>query len=270
MENIKKLSNLHTHTTYSDGHGTIEENIESAIEKGFCSIGISDHSYAEYDDASMRLGTEENYRSEVRKAAEKYAEEIDVFCGLELDSHSVCNREDYDYIIASVHAVKVGEKRCTIDYSKERQAQVIKKYFGGDELSFAKAYYNELLRHVTETKPDIVGHFDLLTKYDTINEDSAEYREVALSTLREIMKTCRRFEVNTGAMARGYKKTPYPARFILEEILRLGGDVIISSDSHRAEQIDFAFDEAAKLLKDVGFTHVDRLTRDGFVKEKIL
>ena len=44
-----RYSNLHTHTTYSDGKHTIRENIESAIEKQMLSIGISDHSYTDFD-----------------------------------------------------------------------------------------------------------------------------------------------------------------------------------------------------------------------------
>jgi len=75
--------------------------------------------------------------------------------------------------------------------------------------------------------------------------------------------------VNTGAMARGYKTTPYPARFILEEIKSLGGSVILSSDCHDADKLTFAFDESVKLLKEIGFTHVDRLTADGFVADEI-
>ena len=83
------------------------------------------------------------------------------------------------------------------------------------------------------------------------------------------MKWCTRFEVNTGAMGRGDRDKPYPFRPVLEEIKKRGGTVIPSSDCHDAFNINFGFDEVEKLLRSVGFTSVDRLTKDGFVSDPI-
>lgn len=38
------------------------------------------------------------------------------------------------------------------------------------------------------------------------------------------------FEVNTGAIARGYRKNPYPSDFLLQELRRLGFGAVISSE----------------------------------------
>ena len=46
-----RYSNIHTHTTFSDGTKSPKENIETAISKNMLSLGISDHSYT-YCDTS--------------------------------------------------------------------------------------------------------------------------------------------------------------------------------------------------------------------------
>ena len=44
-----RYSNLHTHSVFSDGKHSLEENVRSAIEKGMCSLGFSDHSFTPCD-----------------------------------------------------------------------------------------------------------------------------------------------------------------------------------------------------------------------------
>ena len=56
-----------------------------------------------------------------------------------------------------------------------------------------------------------------------------------------------------GGMIKGYKKEPYPQRFILEEINAFGGKVILSSDCHDKETLLYGFDEAYRYLLNCGF-----------------
>ena len=84
-----RYSNLHTHTTYSDGKHTIRENIESAIEKQMLSIGISDHSYTDFDlTYCIKKEDIPRYIDEIRALREEYADRIEVYLGLELDGYA--------------------------------------------------------------------------------------------------------------------------------------------------------------------------------------
>ena len=97
------------------------------------------------------------------------------------------------------------------------------------------------------------------------DEDSKEYKDAALSAVDALKGKIPFFEVNTGAIARGYRKTSYPAPFILKELKKQGFGAIISSDCHNSEFLDHRFDDAAELLRECGFTERYILTKKGFV-----
>ncbi len=72
-------------------------------------------------------------------------------------------------------------------------------------------------------------------------------------------------EINTGAIARGYRQTPYPRRFLLERVRARGGRIVLSSDAHSAAAVACGLADAAALARSVGFTEYQRLTPEGFV-----
>ena len=70
-------------------------------------------------------------------------------------------------------------------------------------------------------------------------------------------------ELNTGAISRRYRKSPYPAPPILQRIAQKGGKVLLSGDSHSAASLCCAFDRCEELVKALGLTVVsdDFLTK---------
>ena len=56
-----------------------------------------------------------------------------------------------------------------------------------------------------------------------------------------LLKTGKPFEINTGAMSRGYRTSPYPHKEIRDYIRAHGGKLILSSDSHSKETIAYKF-----------------------------
>ena len=239
------MFDLHMHTTWSDGQNTPEEMIEEAIRLGLETVGISDHSSG--DPCGMTLEQSVEYRAEIARLKEKYAGQIRVLCGLERD-YMTDDFADYDYTIGSVHWLRMPDgHRISIDWTPEKLREGAEKYFGGDFYALAEAYYATVAKVVEVTKCDIIGHFDLVTKFIEVDPafDTRDPRYIKAwkQAADALLKTGKPFEVNTGAMSRGYRSEPYPAKDIRDYIRAHGGKLIMSSDAHSKENITYGFAE---------------------------
>ena len=168
-----------------------------------------------------------------------------------------------------MHYVELNGKHVSVDAGAGHQKQMVEENFGGDFYAMAELYFSSFSNIAKKTDADIIGHFDLVAKYNQggclFDESHPRYVAAALSAIDEILKDCKLFEVNTGAMFRYNRTQPYPSVFLLEELLKRGGEVILSSDSHEAGSLYFNFDEMQELLKSCGFAHIKRLTKSGFI-----
>ena len=75
------------------------------------------------------------------------------------------------------------------------------------------------------------------------------------------------FEVNTGAISRGYRKLPYPHENLLHILKKNNSKIILSSDTHSATTIDCYFKETRKMLRDIGFEYTYILYDNEFKKD---
>ncbi len=244
------LRDFHTHTTFSDGKSTPEEMVISAIEKGLKSIGFSDHSYTDFDESYCMKRDNTEYLNTIAALKEKYAEKIKICCGIEQDFYSNAKTDGYDYIIGSVHYIKIGKNYIPIDEGAEAFKATAEKYFGGDYIRFAEEYFNTVANVVEKTGADIIGHLDLITKFNAeslFDETDTRYIAAWKSAVDKLLSYNKPFEINTGAISRGYKSFPYPAQNIIDYISQNGGSLILSSDAHSADGIAFQFDKWAYL-----------------------
>ena len=251
------ISNMHTHSLYSDGKSTLRENIESALAMGFTTLGCSDHSYTPFDlSYCMKKESLAAYRAEVDALNAEYAGRIHILRGIEHDVDSdpstLC---DYEYFIASTHYVEAGGVFYPVDESREATLRCIAEGFGGDRYAFYTAYYENVMRCAL-LRPDILGHFDLLTKHDVPDETDKKYRGIALSVLDAVLALEVPLEINTGAMARGLKTQPYPSAFLLRRIAEKKGMVTLGSDSHHKDNLAFGFPAALEALHAAGVRQV--------------
>ena len=251
------LSDFHMHSTFSDGRNSQEEMVLSALEKGLTRMGFSEHGYAPYDgDCCLRPYHIAKYRRDTAKLREKYAGRIGIYCGIEQDIFSHSPTDKFDYVIGSVHYLRCGGKYMSVDHMPEKTELIINSAFGGDALAFAEEYFATVGTVAEKTGCDIVGHFDLLTKFNEkqplIDTSSGRYIAAWHRAVDRIMQRCTVFEINTGAISRGWRTSPYPALDICRYIQSNHGTFILSSDSHSAENIAFEFDRYEKLFRDEG------------------
>lgn len=259
----RTFSTLHAHTTFSDGKSTAEEMVLSAIAKGAPEIGISDHSYLCGEDWTITPDSYVEYYSTLSELREKYKEKIKVYIGIEQDYLSEKFPYELDYLIGSVHAFDIGGKYRSIDLSVDMTKEIIAEVFGGDPYLYAEAYYDSVADVYNRTHCDIIGHFDLVTKFIEVDSfldvSNPRYLKARDAALRKLLDVPAVFEVNTGAISRGYRTEPYPDLSVIKTLAEAGKPLILTSDSHSAETVDFALTKTAEKLDKLGIPYFTTL-----------
>lgn len=241
-------SDLHVHSTYSDGKNDPEKIVLSAIEKGLDTIGFSDHSYTFFDESyCVKKEKIKEYKQSIALLKKKYEREINVLCGIEQDYFSTEPTEGYDYAIGSVHYVYKDGEYLDVDESEETFRQVVKEHFGGDVYAFCEAYYELVANLPTKQKINIIGHFDLISKFNEgekiFSFSHPRYVAAWQRAANNILKFGIPFEINTGAVSRKYRTDAYPSKEIRKYLKNHGASFIFTSDSHDKANLCFGFDD---------------------------
>ena len=197
------------------------------------------------------------YRADIIKAKEKYKGRINILLGCEKDYFSPVPKDEYDYSIGSVHYVCKNGVYVPMDLEVDELQKAVTELYCGDPLAMAKDYYANVADVYNKTGGEIVGHFDLLTKFNEkhpyLDTESKEYRSAALEAADALLENRELvFEINTGAMSRGWRSSPYPAEFILRYLIEKKGRIIITGDSHAAESIVYGYDDALEYVRSCG------------------
>lgn len=114
---LKLTADYHTHTFYSDGKGSIEENVESARERGLHTIGITDHGFWHVAHG-IRRNQVATMREEIERLKAKYPD-MEILLGVEANLINMrgdldLNTSDlalFDYIIFGVHKFACSLKK---------------------------------------------------------------------------------------------------------------------------------------------------------------
>jgi histidinol-phosphatase (PHP family) len=269
---IKKMRKLradfHTHTTYCDGKSTPRQMVEAAYGMGLTDFGISGH--ADYSMWEQGFGMSDAilsaYKRELEALREEYAGKMNIYIGIELDTLGPVQQAEY--AIGSTHSILKDGHLVTVDDTEEKLVQAVETFWNGDWYAMAQDYFELEATVYDKLHCDWVGHFDLLTKFNEayryFDETKDDYLEPALNAMKKLHSQGLPFEINTGAMSRGYRTAPYPNPILLRELHAMGGRIMINSDSHSVDTIAYAFDQAGKIAYECGFRKVTVWSKDGF------
>jgi len=252
----------------------------AAYEKKLFSIGFSAHAPIEKKTGlkshwHINDDTIDEYVKQVLAAKKRWQGKLEVFLGFEVDYikglRSAVDNDikaiKPDYLIGSLHYVVPanGTQPFTIDGSMEEFEKGLNEGFNGDADALMNCYYDAMAEMISTGGFDILGHADLIKKncqfikmWPQANETNRQ-AEIA----NAVSKTGITAEVNTGGINRGKTSDVYPSLSFLHLLNECNVPVIITSDAHRASDINGNYDTALQTLICAGFkNHVIFYGRD--------
>ena len=240
-------SDYHIHTSFSaDSEALMDDQIQAAIAAGLSSICFTEHvdldspfRNAPPSDPTADFHLDyDAYRQMYLLKKIHYAGRIQIFFGLELGLrasmadplHQYLDlHPDFDFVIGSTHSeAALANIRAFDDF-------------------------------------DSYGHLDYILRCGPLSADGSspersssflyeKYADVIDPILCELILREKALELNTSPLKKGFPETN-PGKAILKKYHDFGGRLVtVGSDAHTPEGVGFAFDRAAMLLKECGFT----------------
>ncbi|HRF92664.1 MAG TPA: histidinol-phosphatase [Bacteroides graminisolvens] len=265
------LTNYHSHCSFCDGRAPFEEFVKEAIRQGFYSYGVSSHAPLPFPTQwTMEWEQMEAYLDEFNNLRQKYADEIELYVGLEIDylneesNPSVARFTELplDYRIGSVHllydaAGEVVDIDCSPAVFKER----VDRHFNGDVLRVVRMYFDRLFRMVELGGFDILGHADKMhynaSCYHPGLLDEPWYEALMKDYFSLVASRGYLVEINTKAY--DSLGTFYPNSRYWELMKEYQIKILVNSDAHYPERINAGRMEALRLLQAKGFAAVAEL-----------
>ena len=255
---MKIIADFHSHTCYGDGRHTPEEMVEAACRMGLQDYGISEHGFLDHylgGTFGMDDGAFSRYLEELRELKERYRGRIHLHIGVEQDGMGPVQKAEYT--TGSTHQLQKDGEYVMLDETEELLQDAVDRLWKGDWYAMTADYYARESRIHQLTGCEIVGHFDLVTKFNQdgklFDMGSADYLGPALDAMRRLNGEDVYFEINTGAISRGYRREPYPDFRLLRELKLMAGRIMINSDSHSTGGLGCGFHQAWKLAAECGF-----------------
>ncbi len=254
---------------------TLREVVERAVAVGFSTFGLSEHCprlrqrdlYAEeFPLTPADLETHfRAYIDEARRLQAEYADRIELLVGFETEAlpendwqramNTIATQHPFDFFVGSVHSVD----GTYVDYKPEITRALEQRLGGWDQLCIA--YFDEVAQLVETLRPPVVGHIDLVRRFEgdqfTFSPRVWPSIERALEVVRS---TGALLELNATPARKGFGPV-YPVVDILDLARRMDVLVTLSDDSHGVSSVGGGLEECVKLAAGVGYRELHYLTR---------
>ncbi len=273
------------HSSYGDGRGTIADYAAAAEAAGLVAFGFAEH----LPEPSHRVYRWEHiaphcvqdrswyrdYLEDIADVRAIYRGVLDVLAALEIDYLrggrnwvvGQLARLDLDYVVGSVHYVRLDAEDICIDADEESAQEAERRAGSYEELCLV--YLDHVLELLQWDLVRILAHFDLVKMHWGEFPRTKRTEEAVGRVLTAMRKHGVVLEINT----RGLKKpcrTLYPDRWVLQLAYEAGVRVTFADDSHCPEDVGFGLEQAARLAYDVGYRSYVRFKEGGTIAEEQL
>lgn len=244
----------HLHSHFSgDCEEQMEDMIKEAIRLGGKQLCFTDHLDYDYPTTEIQFDFDERrFLETFNQMKEKYGDQIQLQKGIEMglqphiiDQCLAFNKNfDPEFVICSFH-VACKQDLYNGDFYKNRTPEEAWEHYFEDAIETLKIFKDY----------SVVGHLDIVKRYDEAarNVPFESYKEKAREVLEMIIADERGIEVNVSGLRTELGET-LPNRQMLKLYYELGGKYItIGSDAHNKKELYSHFEEALKMLQDIGF-----------------
>jgi putative hydrolase len=199
---MKLIADYHTHTVHSHGTGSMDDNVEAALQLGLQTVGIADHSIS-HIAYGVKKRKVDDYLTCIGNAKRSYEGRIEVKAGIELNLIGMDG---------SVDMPKGGFFVLILGYHKTAVCRYIKTvwtFFRGKNHvdTVTQAYMRAIQRH----RITIVAHpgygvpvdyrrlAQACAEYGTLFEINNKHGELSVEDLRQAAQTDVRFVLSSDA-----------------------------------------------------------------------
>ncbi|MRX72751.1 histidinol-phosphatase HisJ [Bacillus lacus] len=254
----------HIHTPFCP-HGTedlMEEYVLRAIDLGFDEISFTEHAPLPEGftdptpdgDSGMKLSRLHSYFSSIDKIKEKFAGEISILTGLEIDYIEGYEKETERFLnmwghllddsILSVHFLRTSRGYTCVDYSADVFGELVEQM--GSVLKVHEMYYETVKAAIKSNlgnyKPKRLGHVTLPRKFQKKYPLEQQAGSLLDSILIEVKKHSMVLDFNSAGLRKKDCGETYPPEDIVKKAQLLDIPFTFGSDAHAAEDVGKDYD----------------------------